>query len=266
MTIRSADWYENSQFFSMDYIRVDTAFDAQKPKRTELECDGIESLLDKKSKLKILDCPCGFGRHSIELAKRGHDVTGIDLDPYFLSIAKKAAQRCRIPASFMRADMRYLQVRGEFDAVINMFWSFGFFKTDAENEQVIRNFYDVLKTNGTFILHTDAVIENFDMRYRSNPDIKIGKKFIDGQFYPEATLRREEEYDSATRSIYGTWQIIEKDGTAGRKRHYRARVYSCEEFKDLYKRAGFKAVHLIGDWKEPFQPHVHEDLIVVGKK
>ena len=95
--------------------------------RTIRECDLIESLLKPDTGDRILDSPCGYGRHSIELAKRGYDLTGIDLCPNFIEEAKARSIRrtFRGNCQFIKADMRDLpkQLSG-FDVCLNMFFSF----------------------------------------------------------------------------------------------------------------------------------------------
>jgi 2-polyprenyl-3-methyl-5-hydroxy-6-metoxy-1,4-benzoquinol methylase len=73
---------------------------------------------------RILDLPCGYGRHSNALADRGYQVTGLDLDAEHLAKARESAR-----ARFREGDMREIDadLHGRFDAVINMFYSFGFF-------------------------------------------------------------------------------------------------------------------------------------------
>lgn len=93
----------------------------------------------------------------------------------------------------------------------------------------------------------------------------IGDHWIEGGFYPEAILEREETYYPLTGHIYGTWQIVEKDNTR-KLRNYSIRVYTCDEFRQLYEQTGFKKIRFVGDWKEQFQPQIHEELIVVGEK
>ncbi|MEP2445761.1 MAG: class I SAM-dependent methyltransferase [Balneola sp.] len=90
-------WEEQNGFFGNFYLNADTyRLDEQNEKeikkRTRLEVVGVEKYLRNNPNLNILDCPCGYGRHSIELAKRGHYITGIDLNTKHLELAKKNAE------------------------------------------------------------------------------------------------------------------------------------------------------------------------------
>ena len=82
------------------------------------ECDFIETELKSKKSLRILDVGCGTGRHSIELSKRGYEVTGIDLSDSQLVRANKKAEDNNLKIDFQKQDARNLTFNGEFDVAI----------------------------------------------------------------------------------------------------------------------------------------------------
>ena len=85
----------------------------------------------------MLDLACGHGRHSVELARHGCAVTGVDLSEPSLALAAARAAEAGVEVRLERADMRRIAFDAEFDAVINMFTAFGYFVDDAENRLVM---------------------------------------------------------------------------------------------------------------------------------
>jgi 2-polyprenyl-3-methyl-5-hydroxy-6-metoxy-1,4-benzoquinol methylase len=82
------------------------------------ECDFIEKEIDFNKSQKIIDIGCGTGRHSIELAKRGYKVTGIDLSESQLARAKEKAKAQNLQIDFQKHDARNLTFKNEYDLAI----------------------------------------------------------------------------------------------------------------------------------------------------
>ena len=91
--------------------------------RTRSEVDFVLERLGLGPGAKVLDVACGHGRHSLELARRGFDVTGVDLSPRSIAFAREAAEREGLRATFVERDARELDFDAEFDAAINLFTS-----------------------------------------------------------------------------------------------------------------------------------------------
>ena len=99
----------------------------------------------------LLDCPCGQGRHTHLLAETGFDVTGVDYSAPLLAIAQERGTGKRL--RYRQGDMRALpqQWTDRFDAVLNLFTSFGFFDDPHDDVRVIREFARVLKPGGRLV-------------------------------------------------------------------------------------------------------------------
>ena len=114
---------------------------------------------------RVLDVPCGQGRHAHLLAEAGFDVDGLD----YSRDAARPGPRSAAPAPalrYHRGDMRALPARwtARFDAVVNLFTSFGFFADPRDDARVIAEFARVLKPGGTLIWHggnRDGVMARF---------------------------------------------------------------------------------------------------------
>ncbi|RTE11054.1 methyltransferase domain-containing protein [Paenibacillus whitsoniae] len=110
---------------------------------------------------KVLDLCCGMGRHSMALEELGYQVTGVDLSETLLNEARKMDTSSRI--QWVRGDMRRIPDIGTYDAVVNLFTSFGYFEDDEENLLVIKEISHHLKPKGKFIidfLNADYVTNN----------------------------------------------------------------------------------------------------------
>ena len=112
MNERERPWYR--EFFGQGYL--DTYdFD---PERTLHEVDFVEEVLALPKGSHILDLCCGHGRHLVELAARGYEMLGLDLDQLFLDLAQQELGRRGLSAHLIHADMRHIPLEGEVEAII----------------------------------------------------------------------------------------------------------------------------------------------------
>ncbi len=214
-------------------------------------------MLGLKGGEKILDLPSGYGRHSIALAQKGFNVTGSELNSVHLNKAIQNAEKAGTRVNFVKENMININYKGEFDTVINMFYSFGFFDTDKENNKVLKNFYNALKPGGKFLFHTDVNI----------PRIMSGKYREDETRHLASgkSLRIIDKYNPSDKRIHGTWIIKDKEGNE-EKKNYSVRVYTKDEFIDLCKQTGFTEFKVYSDWSGVPYSEDSEDMIIVAKK
>ncbi len=215
--------------------------------------------------------PCGYGRHTIELIIRGYVPKGIDINAIHIAEAEKrlyleAKKRNKNPhfeptcwGYFGMGDMRdMIDQREVYHAIINMFYSFGFFETDKENEQVMDEFFKSLKPHGQLLLHTDV-----------SPEILASGRY---KFEEVRNLTSEkklyilEEYNSQTKRMNGSWSIIQTDGKEERLTPYSVRIYSREEFEDMAKNIGFRETKFYGSFEGEEFSKDSKELIMVARK
>ncbi len=119
------------------------------------ECDFFEKEIKYNKAARILDIGCGTGRHSIELAKRGYSVTGIDQSESLLKRAKEKAAEQKVKVNFQRHDARKLTFQNEFDMVIMICeGGFSLMETDEMNFQILKSAANALHPKGKFIFTT----------------------------------------------------------------------------------------------------------------
>src|SRR3954467_10213635 len=156
----SANWW--AAYFDAQYLlEYEPLFS---PERDRREVARMMDVLGLPSGARILDVPCGQGRHAHLLAEAGFDVDGLDYSKELLAKAKRRGTGNTL--RYTRGDMRKLPARwtGRFDAVLNLFTSFGFFADPADDARVIRAFARVLAPGGAFVFHggsRDGVMAKF---------------------------------------------------------------------------------------------------------
>ena len=124
---------------------------ARTPEILEWQINHVEKYLQRVKARNVLDLCCGSGDHSIELAKRGYNVTGLDINGTLLQKANDKARALRVDAHFIQGDMRSLPFTDAFDAIINLDGSFGFLDSEVEDEAVYQEVYSALKSSGIFV-------------------------------------------------------------------------------------------------------------------
>ena len=186
---------------------------------------------------RVLDLACGRGRISIGLAQHGCRVTGLDLSPRSLELARSDAEAAGVEIEFVRRDMRDLDAEGEFDAVVNVFTSFGYFPTQEEDERVLANVARALVPGGRFLL--DMV-----------NTIAIAKQFVEADWdeLEDGTLwLQRRRYDQLTGRHEATWTFVRTDGSRSELRHS-LRGYTPAELVAMLGRAGLGVDGSWGSW------------------
>jgi len=230
MSEAAPDWWQTG--FGPGYLAIYDAFLAE---RTPVEVDQIEALLQLHVPRRILDLPCGQGRHAIELARRGYEVTGVDLSPYMLGVAAERAEAARVRVRWLAGDMREALPGETFDLILNLFTSLGYFDDEADDRRVVRAAASMLEPGGRFLLEVingQRVMGNFQER----------EWFTVGQ---TAVMERR-SLDVSTRRM-----VVERtvSSTTGDDVSVHAvRLYNGPAVKTMLEAAGFNRVELYGDW------------------
>lgn len=122
-------------------------------KGTSGEVDFLIETLRLERGARILDVGCGVGRHSLELARRGYRVVGLDICSKFVKLAREAATREQLPAEFVAGDARHMRFANEFDAAICLCeGAFGLAGSDDGNLAILRGVAAALKPGSPFVL------------------------------------------------------------------------------------------------------------------
>lgn len=136
--------------------------------KAEEEVGFIVKILALPKRARILDLCCGLGKHSLMLAERGYNITGVDFSKKYIDIARERARKKGVNADFIQGNMKTITFKEEFDAIINMFTSFGFFERDEDNLTVLKNVSNALKSGGKFLI--DVINREWIIRHYHERD------------------------------------------------------------------------------------------------
>jgi len=183
---------------------------------------------------RLLDVPCGTGRHARAFARAGLEVMGVDISPKLIRMAKeKRIARTNYAVGNMLDLSKY---RGKFDAVVNLFTSFGYFRNERDNERALKEMVGALRPGGRFALHL------------------IDRDWLLKVFMSESTNERDgvrtvetRSYDPKTKRIES--RTVARDLKTGRNRKYfhETRLYSKPEIFRILRAAGLKRIVVYGD-------------------
>ena len=243
-------WYEN--FFQG--ITLDLWREAVSPEQTRAEAGFLERELGLRPGARVLDVPCGFGRHSVELASRGYRVTGVDFSRDMLEEARKRAASARLEIEWRRADMRDLPWDAELDGAFCLGNSFGYL--DAEGTRAfVRAVARSLKPGGRFVLDTGLAAESILPRLREKEWMHVGNiLFLEENRYHPSEGCMETKYTYVRRGETETQTGF----------HW---VFTLREIRSLLFEAGFEPENQYRSLeREPFQVASPSLLLVARKR
>ena len=220
-------------FFDDDYLRIyRPTFTAE---LTNLEVDFIEHALALPKGSAILDMGCGFGRHAIGMAQRGHQLTGLDFNPRYLEIAADDSAAAGVTVTWEAGDMRAIGHKGEFAGVYSYFTSFGYF-SDEENEQVLDQVAAAMQPKGRFLL--DVMNRDWIL---THPQQRNWQQRDDGALHME-----ESALELRTSRIVSRQILIDAKGGPQVTKEYFLRAYTCAELSALLARHGLLVQRVYG--------------------
>lgn len=200
----------------------------------------------------ILDLGCGRGRHAINLSKKGYQVTGIDLSEQAIVTARKKANNLELEdINFEVRDMRN-PLPKTFDAIVNLFTTFGYFKSDEENAKVLESVNKMLKPGGIFVLD-----------YLNARQVKKSfRAFEEGEFHGiHYEIQRYLSNNSIIKEIEFSGEKI------GGKKEYaeRVKLYDLAWFEKEMGKLNLEIDHVYGDYKgNDFDPETSARLLIIS--
>jgi len=223
------------------------------------EVNFIEEVINLNKDTRILDVGCGTGRHSIELARRGYRVTGIDLSDDQLAAARKKASDENLKVKFLKADARKFRFREKFDlAIMICEGAFPLMDTDEENFQILKNISRSLTKNGKLIFTTLSAL------YPIYNDLK---KFHDDNLVEGSMINHS--FDLMTLRDRNVVVFPDDDGME-RVLDCNERYYMPSEVTWMLKTLMFTNIGIYGCdtgkfRKEPLTPNEFEMLVIAEK-
>lgn len=244
-TTNSTYWFET--WFDTNYYH--TLYKHRDEKEAEKFISNLLNYLDLDEGARCLDLACGKGRHSLFLNKHNLDVTGLDLSPNSI---KKAKSMENETLKFDVHDMREVYQSEKFDAVLNLFTSFGYFDSNEENLKVLNSVHEMLKDDGVLVidfLNAKRTIANL---------VESEEKEIDA-----INFKIKRSFDG--QHIHKNIQFTDENKNFDFNERVQALVK--DDFEYLLGKSGFTIEKLFGDFDlNPFNDTVSNRLIIIAKK
>ncbi len=250
------DWWKNA--FGDLYLITD-ARSVNNQALTKKEVDFIIKALGLKKKDLLLDLCCGHGRHSLELAKRGYRVKGLDYSKVLIEKGKTAAKKQKLTIEFRQGDARNLPYKDEFfDGVIMMGNSFGYTVEPADDRKILQEVYRVLKPAGKFLL--DITNGEYVLKHLSPV---AWHKATDDLY-----VLRKKEYSQEFKGIVAKEIVLSTQKGLLNELDYFERIYSQTEISRLLEENGLRvlAIHYNLTSKKENLGFMTSRLMVVSQK
>jgi SAM-dependent methyltransferase len=242
-------WWQT--FFDDQYLKLYGA--TLPPERAEREVKAILAILGLPAGAAVLDLCCGQGRHAVRLAQAGMQVTGLDLSPQLLAVARQAAEAAGVDLRLVQGDMREIPFRSEFDAIVNLFTAFGYFD-DAGNQHVLDGVARALKPGGQLLIDL--------------PNIYFINSLTNWRFWYESDVgpvMQDRVFDPMTGRDHTTFYWFENGER--KSRGFDVRTYTSYEMVAMLRTAGLETGTLYGGW-DMSNYHCRDSrrLIVLARK
>ena len=237
------NWY--ASWFDSPYYHI--LYKDRDYEEAQLFMDNITNYLNLPENAKILDLACGKGRHSVYLNTLGYDVTGADLSENSIAEASKNTNET---LHFQVHDMR-VPFEEKFDAIFNLFTSFGYFENDSDNLLTLKAIGESLSEYGFGVIdfmNVNNVIENLvpeETKTVESIDFHIKRYYIDDHIYKEIDFEDQ-----------------------GHKFHFTEKVQALtlQHFENMMEEAGIYLLDTFGSYKlQKFSKKDSERLIMIFK-
>lgn len=238
-----SNWFES--WFDTSYYHI--LYKDRDDKEAQILMDNLTHYLNLPEEAKILDLACGKGRHAIYLNSLGYDVTGMDLSENSIAEASKFEnEKLRFKVHDMREDCDE-----QYDAIFNLFTSFGYFDSDEDNFKTLKAIHNSLTETGFAVIdfmNVDYVIENLvpnEVKTIEGIDFHIHRYVKDNYIFKEISFEDK-----------------------GVKQHHVERVQALRlsDFEQMMEKAGIYLLDIFGDYKlKKFYNTQSERLIMIFK-
>jgi SAM-dependent methyltransferase len=234
------DWYRSA-------FSAATTVDRPWAEQTEAEIDRVLATMRPDPGARVLDLACGTGRHSIELARRGFSVLGVDIGADLLEIAAGEAELKRVDGvEFEEADLRQLDLAAEFDLVLNLNdGAVGYFESEEDNHRTFEVIAAALRPGGGNLIQLPNVLY---------AETHLPQKtYIEGEGMVELIDHRWDKRSrylegSTTPIVFG--DVVEKPEPIP----FRQRLYSVDEMTEIYRSVGMTLANVFRGNGKPRPP------------
>jgi ubiquinone/menaquinone biosynthesis C-methylase UbiE len=246
------------------YRTLARVYDTIVPRDIKGICDSLEEIVGKNNKVKkphILDLGCGTGRFTIEMAKRGYAMTGLDITREMLDIAKMKARQMGLKVKFLKADIKNFTLsekaevawaRGSVGDIIDL----------ADVGKALFNIRNNLRRNGFFVFDVRDFHYHY-IKYKTNPGPET--RIIKGiDRTTNFTFDYRLDKDSRIGDIEEETTVRDPRGTKTYRTRHQLRHYTKREIARLVRDAGFKSIKILPGYK--CEKYNKPRIVVIAKK
>lgn len=241
--LENKNWF--SSWFDSPYYHI--LYKERNFREAQIFMDNLTFYLNMDEGSKVLDLACGKGRHSIYLNQLGYDVLGVDLSENSIAVANKNANDT---LHFKVHDMRQ-PFEDKYDAILNMFTSFGYFENDEDNLKTLISIKESLSEYGFGVIdfmNVNNVIPNLvpdEIKIVDEIEFHIKRYHSDGYIFKEIDFEANNEKFHFTEKV---------------------RAFTLKDFQTLMDEAGIDLLDTFGDYKlKKFHKLDSERLIMIFK-
>lgn len=239
----SASWF--ASWFDSPYYHI--LYKDRNYREAQVFMDNLTHYLNLPEKAKVLDLACGKGRHSIYLNQLGFDVIGADLSENSIQQASKNANAT---LHFEVHDMR-LPFNDKFDAIFNLFTSFGYFENDADNLKTLIAIKESLSDYGFAVIDFMNVTQVIANLVPDEVKTVDGIEFHIKRYVKDNHIFKEIDFNDKGESFHFTEKV---------------KALTLDDFKQLMDAAGIYLLDVFGDYKlKKFHKQTSERLIMIFK-
>ena len=197
----------------------------------------------------ILDLPCGKGRHTLFLAEKGYTLTGADLSAASISLAQSYAPE---GVTFLVHDLRKPAWNEAFDYVLNLFTSFGYFETEAEDKAAFTTLSRALKKGGSLVIDFMNVTRAVNLLKEEETKVMQGIEFQLKRYVKDGYIHKEIRFEADNTPYFFTERV---------------KALTLEDFKEFFTFAGLTLVDTFGSYQlEAYDATESDRLIMIAKK
>ncbi len=244
------EWHEDDAFWETFSPGM---FGDEVMLRAAPDVDGLTALAEPAEGASVLDLCCGPGRHSLELARRGFRVTGVDRTAAYLDRARSAALAEGLSIELVLADARDFARPLAFDLAINLFTSFGYFEDPEDDRKMAQAVFSSLRPGGKFVMEL------------------MGKEVLARIFQANGWEERDGVLLLQERWVRDDWGWMEnrwllvRDGQVHEQR-LGHRLYSASELKALLRSVGFSEARAFGSLAGDPYDHQARRLVILATR
>jgi SAM-dependent methyltransferase len=238
-------WFES--WFDSPYYHI--LYQHRDETEAKFFLDNLLNELQLPEKASILDLACGKGRHSIYLNSKGYRVTGADLSPESIQAANLHATE---DLNFIVQDMREPIKSKLFDAVFNLFTSFGYFDSEAENLKVLEAVrQNLVPEKGVFVLDFMNAAKAVKNLVLSETKELQGIRFEIRRFVENRKIIKEIRFSDKGRDYYFTEMV---------------NAFLLKDFEQMFQRCGLSIEKFYGNYAlDAFDVENSDRLILIAK-